>query len=361
MSSKLIIAAAGSGKTTFLVNEALRTHDGKILITTFTDANEREIRTKFFETAGHIPSNITIMTWFSFLLQQGARPYQSFLHTEEITGLLLVNEQSSRFTKETDVAKHYFTKDGRIYSDKLSKFVYKLNMSSNGLVFSRLSRVYKYIFIDEVQDLSGYDLEIIRLLAQNNICLIMAGDLRQTTYHTHEEKKNKSYSNDGGIQQYIADRCPMIAIDTKSLRVTYRNAPEICDFANSIYPDYEPCSATEKDPTGHDGIFFIREQDLDTYLKKYQPVQLRDTRRKTVREDYVVYNFGDSKGLTFDRIVIYPTKPILKWINNHSESLPPRSRSKFYVAVTRARYSVAIVVDDKQQALLGIPVWQNNI
>ncbi len=78
MSSKLIIAAAGSGKTTFLVNEALRTHDGKILITTFTDANEREIRTKFFETAGHIPSNITIMTWFSFLLQQGARPYQSF-------------------------------------------------------------------------------------------------------------------------------------------------------------------------------------------------------------------------------------------------------------------------------------------
>ena len=32
----------------------------------------------------------------------------------------------------------------------------------------------------------------------------MAGDLRQTTYHTQEEKKNKSYSNDGGIQQYIA-------------------------------------------------------------------------------------------------------------------------------------------------------------
>lgn len=361
MSSKLIIAAAGSGKTTFLVNEALRTRDGKILITTFTDANEREIRTKFFETAGHVPSNVTIMTWFSFLLQQGARPYQSFLHTEEITGLLLVNEQSSRFTKEMDVAKHYFAKDGRIYSDKLSKFVCRLNTSSNGLVLSRLARAYKYIFIDEAQDLSGYDFELVRLLAQNDICLIMVGDLRQTTYHTHEEKKNRGYSNDGGIQQYIADKCPMIAIDTKSLRVTYRNAPEICVFANSIYPDYEPCSATKKDPTGHDGVFFVREQNLDTYLKIYKLVQLRDTRRKTVREDYVVYNFGDSKGLTFDRIVIYPTKPILRWINDRSANLPSRSRSKFYVAVTRARYSVAIVVDDKQQTLPGIPIWQNDI
>ena len=47
MSNKLIIAAAGSGKTTFLVKQALSIHDGRVLITTFTEANEQEINKKF--------------------------------------------------------------------------------------------------------------------------------------------------------------------------------------------------------------------------------------------------------------------------------------------------------------------------
>lgn len=51
--NKLMIAAAGSGKTTFLVNEALKINDEKVLITTFTDANENEIRKKFLELNGY--------------------------------------------------------------------------------------------------------------------------------------------------------------------------------------------------------------------------------------------------------------------------------------------------------------------
>ena len=39
MSNKLIIAAAGSGKTTHLVNEALKITDKKVLIRTFTETN----------------------------------------------------------------------------------------------------------------------------------------------------------------------------------------------------------------------------------------------------------------------------------------------------------------------------------
>ena len=44
--NKLIIAAAGSGKTTYLINEAMRFKDDKILITTYTEANEDEIKKK---------------------------------------------------------------------------------------------------------------------------------------------------------------------------------------------------------------------------------------------------------------------------------------------------------------------------
>jgi DNA helicase-2/ATP-dependent DNA helicase PcrA len=56
-------------------------------------------------------------------------------------------------------------------------------------------------------------------------------------------------------------------------------------------------------------------------------------------------NFGESKGLSFDGVLIYPTKPFCNWLKNHLSELAPTSRSKFYVAITRARYSVGIVYD----------------
>ena len=60
MSNKVIIAAAGSGKTTHLINEALRLRDAVVLITTFTDENEKEIRNRFIQECNCIPSNIVI-------------------------------------------------------------------------------------------------------------------------------------------------------------------------------------------------------------------------------------------------------------------------------------------------------------
>ena len=47
--NRLIVAAAGSGKTTFLVKEALKIKDKNVLMTTFTEANEAEIRKKIIE------------------------------------------------------------------------------------------------------------------------------------------------------------------------------------------------------------------------------------------------------------------------------------------------------------------------
>jgi ATP-dependent exoDNAse (exonuclease V) beta subunit len=40
VNNKLIIAAAGSGKTTYLIDEAIKYREKKVLITTYTQANE---------------------------------------------------------------------------------------------------------------------------------------------------------------------------------------------------------------------------------------------------------------------------------------------------------------------------------
>ena len=100
--------------------------------------------------------------------------------------------------------------------------------------------------------------------------------------------------------------------------------------------------SNQNDDVEHKGVFFIKESDVDAYLAKYQPLQLRTDRRKQVNINYAVMNFGESKGLGFDRVLIYPTQPILDFIleNKNFDGI---SRAKFYVAITRARHSVGIV------------------
>lgn len=344
--NKLIIAAAGAGKTTYLIHEALK-QDKEVLITTYTEANENEIKKKFIEINGAIPKNVTIQTWFSMLLQHGVKPYQDYLTDKTINGMLLVNEQSGLkfrgkfpvYYKEEEVDRHYFSKEYKIYSDKLSKFVFKCNERSDGVVVERLSRIYEYIFIDEMQDLAGYDLELIKLLFQSNSNIVLVGDPRQTTYNTHWEKKNTQYQ-DGKIKEFIQNECKKIAvkIDETTLNSSYRNNELICQFSSKLFPDYAIPSSSQNDEVKHKGIFFIKERDVDIYLTKYQPLQLRVDRRKQVNTSFSVMNFGESKGLGFDRVLIYPTQPILDFILKN-KNIDGTSRAKFYVAITRARHS----------------------
>ena len=59
-------------------------------------------------------------------------------------------------------------------------------------------------------------------------------------------------------------------------------------------------------------------------------------------------NMGEAKGTTFDRVLIYTTTDMLKWVSDHSQSLSQEAKAKFYVALTRARYSVGIVCKTKK-------------
>lgn len=357
MKNELLIASAGAGKTTFLVKEALSCKD-TVIITTFTEENEREIRRKFLQLNSNIiPSNVTIQTWFSFLIEHGAKPYQGKLTNKKINGLLLVNRKSGKkyinkdgnpvYYSEDEIDNHYFSKDYEIYSDKLSKFVIKCNECSNGFVFERISAIFQNIFIDEVQDLAGYDLEIIKKLLQTASIIRMVGDPRQVTYHTHFSEKYKKY-NKGRIQDFITNECKKIdcKIDSETLKDSWRNNQMICDFANKIFPNYPQSKSLQTITTRHDGIILVKEEDVEQYLEDYHPLQLRDSKTKKVYVDYAFKNFGEAKGLTCDRVLIYPTKQMLDWILNNKAFENFEPQCKFYVAVTRAKYSVGIVCEN---------------
>lgn len=71
-------------------------------------------------------------------------------------------------------------------------------------------------------------------------------------------------------------------------------------------------------------------------------------------ENAPAINFGDAKGLTFERVLIYPTKPILAWLKDCNSKLEPKSRAKLYVAITRAMHSAAFVDDTIDASMLSM-------
>ena len=357
MDNRLVIAAAGSGKTTEIVNSALKITKKRVLITTFTDANKDEIYKKFYELNKCIPCNVTVQTWFSFLLEHGIKPFQGRTTDIKTNGIMLVNKRSGLrvntasgpiyWGEGKNFNKHYFSSDYRVFTDKLSKLVIRCDDNSGGMVMKRISNLFKYIFIDEIQDMAGYDLDIIKAFLKSKVVLTMVGDPRQVTYLTHHEQKYAKYKN-GKIAEFIQEECRSLKceIDMDSLNISYRNNVEICKFSSKLYPNLASCCSAQSVVTGHDGVFLVAKKDVEKYLEKYDPIQLRDTQRTPTNSNYKAINFGYSKGRTFDRVIIYPTRPILKWLDAHNSNLEEQSRARFYVAITRAKYSVAIIVDD---------------
>src|SRR5579872_6657509 len=74
-----ILAAAGSRKTEFIVDSALAVTAGRVLITTYTNENQRRIVRRIEQKVGTVPAHITVTGWFSFLTSQCAKPYQRAL------------------------------------------------------------------------------------------------------------------------------------------------------------------------------------------------------------------------------------------------------------------------------------------
>jgi DNA helicase-2/ATP-dependent DNA helicase PcrA len=370
----LIIAAAGSGKTTDLVKRALRIKSERVLITTYTEANEAEIAKHITGRKGYIPANIKIQTWFSFLLQHGVRPFQSAMghsiHDRDI-GFYLTSKKSGQKTDdrgrsitvngkpiywgEKDFERFYFTRSWRIYSDKIAKFVVECNKRTGGDVVNRLVRIFDHVFVDEVQDLAGYDLEVLKLLFRTDSTVLLVGDPRQVTYLTHRSSKYKKYS-DGRIGAFVRNelgRKVTCRVDETTLTRSHRNNQAICDLSSKLYPHLPasmPCTCAGCRPrkTDHEGVFWIAKENVDDYLVHFQPTQLRWSSKIKCSGRCSVVNFGESKGLSFDRVLIYPTADMEQWVRNNEHDLKNETRAKLYVGLTRARRSAAILLNSAE-------------
>ena len=200
--NQVILAAAGTGKTTLLVDEALSDPTRRVLFTTYTLENVAQIEEYIVERRGCIPPNVTVMSWYTVLLRDGVRPYQRTLFPDALRVASVhferVPETIGR-PKKTEV-RYYLTKAGLIYRDRMSAFAFEATGASNGALISRLEGIYDLVIVDELQDMAGYDLDILELLFKSRIAMHCCGDLRQATYTTNDHSRNKQFRKGGMIK-----------------------------------------------------------------------------------------------------------------------------------------------------------------
>ena len=342
--NRVIIACAGAGKTTRLIEQSINNTDRKILFITYTNNNLKEIINGFeFRNSG-IPSHVDIMTWYQFLLRECVRPYQNFIYPDcRIDSIKFVNKQSRMYVSESNTKKHFMHDDKYIYSDKISKFICRCDEKSSNSITKRLEKIYSEIYIDEFQDLSGWDIDVVKKLFKSKINVTIVGDPRQHIYSTNPSQKNKQYLGIGLLKLLEHWQYENLCF-IEYMNYTHRCKQDICQFANKLWPDVDPIHSLDQFCINHQGVFLVYEKDVPEYINLFNPQILRhDKRSKSY--GYKTLNFGESKGLQFYRVLIVPTKPIMEFLKTGELSYINKSRYKFHVAVTRAKNSLAFILD----------------
>lgn len=340
--SKLIIAAAGSGKTETLVNMAME-EKRTMVITTYVDENIEEIKARFYQKKGYIPENVTIIPWFTFLLTHGVKPYQDAHYTKDIKGVCMTGGTSTRGISKAN-EQFYFSNDGRIYADKIACFLLLLDDLLKGKVLKCMKELFPVVYIDETQDMAGYDQEMIKSLIESGFEVTCVCDPRQSVFATSKGPKNKKYKCDG-IIEYFIDKLPTVKRDDTILNTNYRCIDVICKLSDRLYPSLSPVVSGNNKSDSRMGCFFVRKKDINKYLEELPTIQLRHSIKTKVNTKYPAYNFGSVKGKSYDHVLIYPTADMVTWLVDGIDNLKQETRAKFYVAITRARFSVGFVVD----------------
>ena len=206
-----------------------------------------------------------------------------------------------------------------IYSDKIAKFVVECETKSSKAVTARLGQIYADVFIDEFQDLAGWDLEVIRMLLHSGIRVTLVGDPRQHIYSTNPSQKNKQYL---GIKvvKLVEEWKKGGLCSIEHMNATHRCNGPICEFSNTLWPEMDAMAPLRSDATDHDGVFLVAENLVKEYIERFKPQVLRHDKRAETY-GWEALNFGLAKGLQFKRVLIVPTGPIKKYLQS-GESRP---------------------------------------
>lgn len=375
----MILASAGAGKSRYIAEQALKKAAGNqtILILTYTVSNQEELLEQICRINRVKPRNVVIKGWFTFLLEDMIRPYQRCMFPARIVGIdfnatdphvrghFTIKGRGEKIGDSYN-PRHFLTSDHqKAHTTYLSKLAARINEEAEGKPVQRLAEIYDAVYIDEVQDLGSWDFDVLKAVAGSGVGTFeCVGDFRQTIYRTSPAKRKKPVSDDHKLAAFQA-----MGFVPEHMSISWRCIQVICKFADLLHASEGRYPPTESMLTevpaefhAHHGIFVVPPSHVAAYMDCYNPVILRWSVATAAElcTGRNAYNFGEAKGLGFDRVLIVPTKSYTEFIGGKhkvfQDAKTAEAKNKLYVAITRARYSVAFIYDCAQ-APAGLHLW----
>ena len=331
MDRRLILSVAGSGKTTFLIGQL--DENKKFLIVTYTDNNVANIRTRIIKKFGYFPNNITLLSYYQFLIRICYRPFlKDKIRAKGITWTM--PDAKLKIPKVSPL--FYLTKSKYLYHNRIALLCETYCRDD---IRERIEHFYDALLFDEVQDLGGRDFNLVQAILPKTIDVILVGDFFQHTFDTSKDGKTNSTLYDD-YTKYINRWSGIgINVDTQTLSCSYRCSPEICEkVRNDLGINIE---SHRRDSSS---IIFVDNQNEADELYK------DDTKVKLFFQDSSKYNcqainWGASKGLdNFKDVCIVLNKTTLSYYQSGNlKALEASTKNKLYVAFTRARGDVSLI------------------
>lgn len=352
--NRLRLAVAGGRKTQSIIEHCREASEGRrILVLTYTVRNQLEISNRLAPIRP-LAAHMDVLGWFGFLIRHWIGPYLPCRFAgRRVAGLNFPGDPGQYARGEA----RYLDADGRAYMIHLAKLAIEVQGASGDSVLERLSRIYHEIHIDEAQDLTGWDLEVLAELLKSRIDVHMVGDLRQALLSTNPRDPKNSQFKGLKIKHWF-DECQRRGLlDIEHQTTTWRSNQMIASFADAIFDPswgFGPTTARNDATCGHDGLFAVDTGYVREYLRRYAPLCLRHSANSAKTLSLPFVNIGVAKGMSADHVLIAPTGPMIAYLRKQTQ-LADTPCCSLYVAVTRARHSVAFVSDNPDA--LGLPVW----
>lgn len=381
MPNILCIAGAGSGKTHKIVTESIAEIErgGKVLVVTYTTSNQHELRNRFREVYGKFSNRFVVKGLFSFYLEDMVRPYQRVLFPKRINEIFFNDRnphlqpkskypfpgRQEQLADKSYNPRHFLTAcETKVHTGFLAKLATRIAKATKNAAAARLDDIYTQVYFDEVQDLVGWDYDVIKVLSKTMKSPISCvGDFRQTVYETSFGHKQPQTALDK-IAAFKG-----MGFDKQSLPLNRRCIQTICNIADMVHNGaYEETKSGVADVPAefahHVGAFIVKHSDVAAYIAEYAPIVLRwqvNSGKKILPDSARCCTFGSSKGLGFDRIMIIPAESQEHFILEDNPVFLPEAetaQNKMYVAITRARYSIGFIVQDDKSEGLRFPIWK---
>jgi DNA helicase-2/ATP-dependent DNA helicase PcrA len=339
MDKSVILAAAGSGKTSRLV--ACLDEEQRFLIVTYTELNHDNLRRKIIQRFGYVPANITLYTYFRFLHGFCYRPFlRSEKNTKGVTFNLPPKYPPYKLTDD----RRYMSSTRRLYANRLAKFIEQCNLMS--AVIARIEKYFDVLFVDEVQDFAGHDFNFLIAISAAKVNAIFVGDFFQHTFDTSRDGNvNHGLHDDYGAYLRMLKRAKL-NVDTDSLKKSRRCSKSVCDFISEkigipieAHDDRESVVRFEDDPAAVLAIY----EDPRTVKLFY---------KEHYRYHCYSQNWGASKGVDVyhDVCVVLNPGNVRAWQLGSFRNIKAETRNKLYVACSRARGNLTFVPESLLKA-----------